>query len=295
MKKIVSVLLLISVFLASIFVEFPVSATVTEKSQEQIATISDYIALGTDREALTNGFKPIVRNNKLVLFYKNETAEVALYSIENDIILYSNPQKIPDTIKGEAALRIASQLYISYYTNNSQINYYSSAYDSLKNNQVKASIREGKTLSVNYYFGKIKITEDMLPIAIPKEKFEKKVLNGLSDKDIKTIKDQYTLISVNDDISDEKRAEYAKKYANFEKNDIYILNTYIPQYEIKPLYEALFQNYTTDDFNADNKAAGINIKSENASVNFDLTLRKGKHYLSITILVKSKSPRICYP
>ena len=112
----------------------------------------------------------------------------------------------------------------------------------------------------------------MLPIAIPKEKFEKKVLNGLSDKDIKTIKDQYTLISVNDDISDEKRAEYAKKYANFEKNDIYILNTYIPQYEIKPLYEALFQNYTTDDFNADNKAAGINIKSENASVNFDLTL-----------------------
>ena len=71
----------------------------------------------------------------------------------------------------------------------------------------------GDSLRVTYIFGKKKITKEMLPVAIPKDKFEKKVLPKLSDEDSLTIKKQYKLISSKDALSEKTKKRYEENYS----------------------------------------------------------------------------------
>lgn len=225
-----------------------------------------------EAEVTAKGFAPVLQKGGLTLYYKTETAEIALYSAENQSFTYSNPQDIDSETRGIPYHRMMSQLYITYYTNNSQIKYYSSYYDALGNNQVSAAV-SGDTLRVDYTFGTVKITRDMLPIAIPKEKFEKKVLAGLSADNEKTVKAQYKLISSKDTLSSATRKKYESTYANFNGSDLYILNTYMPDYETEPLYNALYStDYTQNDCKEDNKAAGHATDAEDTNIIFSLGL-----------------------
>ena len=248
-----------------------------EKGEEEkdaaVEALSGYTPSTVEQEAVKFGFKPVINQSELTLYYKEETAEVAVYSAKNNAMVYSNPQNIPETVKGVPLHKIRSQLYITYYQENNQVKYYSSSYDALGRDQVTAEIVD-KSLKVNYVFGKKKITKEMLPIAIPKEKFEKKVLGFLEGEELKLMKKQYKLISYDDDkMLDYNREKYEAEYKNFKSTDIYILNKYIASYDIEPVYNALYgSDYTQKDFKEDNEASGNDVEIVDKNVVFDLSL-----------------------
>ena len=248
-----------------------------EKSEETAVTklqaIAGYTPQPIEQQAFANGFIPVIKEGNITLYYKNETAEIAVFDAKTNQLTFSNPQNIPETIKGTPLHKLKSQLYITYYEENTQIKFYSSSYDALGRKQVTPVLKDGKVLSVNYVFGKKKITKEMLPVAIPKDKFEKKVLSKISGEDKDAVLKQYKLISEDGKISEATRKKYEKNYANFNDTDLYILNTYIASYDIEPIYDILYAtDYTQKDFKEDNEAAGTESDIEDKNVVFDLTL-----------------------
>ncbi len=249
------------------------SVNTAKKEGTPVEALSGYKAKDIEKKAIKSGFIPVLKDDKITLYYKAKTAEVAVYSAENNQMIYSNPQNIPETVKGIPLHKVMSQLYITYYQENNQIKFYSSSFDALGRDQVTAQIIDGNTLSVNYVFGKKKITKEMLPIAIPKAKFEEKVLPKLSEDDAFEIKRQYKLISSKDTLTDANREKYEKTYKNFGSTDLYILNTYIASFDIEPIYDILYStDYTQADFKEDNKEAGNTEEIVDKNVVFDLTL-----------------------
>ena len=273
--KNVVIFVLLLILPAMLFSGAPIAAVGADKADggsASFAALDGYGASALGQQIIAAGFAPVLHQGDLTLFYKQETAEIALYSAKNDEISFSNPQDISEESKGLPYHRMMSQLYITYYEKNSQVKYYSSYYDSLGREQTTASVNNG-TLSVNYVFGKIKITKEMLPKAIPGDKFESKVLSGLTDEEALVIKSQYKRISAGDSLSESTRKKYSDLYKNFTDTDLYILNEYIPDYEIEPVYTVLFKKgYTKSDFKQDNEASGNSVGDIDENVIFELTL-----------------------
>lgn len=239
-----------------------------------VETIKDYAASAKEQEAIALGFAPVLKNDKYTLFYKAESAEIAVYNRANDEVVYSNPQDIPEDVAGLAFHRLKSQIYLTYYVNNSQIKYYSSYFDSVSYGQNSAEIKDGK-LIVNYVFGKATYTKAMLPIAIPKSKFEKEILPELSDEAKEIVTENYKLTSVDDAKTEIARKKLVEAYKNIEKTDLYVLDKYLPVYEVEDLYKALFTVYTAKDFVEDNGAAGGSTEIPETTISFDISLIYG--------------------
>lgn len=236
-----------------------------------IEALAGYTPSAAEQQAIAAGFVPVISKDNLTLLFKQETAEIALYSAVTGNIEYSNPQDIPADSKGTPYHRMTSQLYITYYENNSQIKFYSSRFDSIERDQMTSTL-SGDVLSVNYVFGKRKITKQMLPAAIPEEKFEK-LLEKLNEDEQKDLKTQYKRISTEDFLSEDTKQKYIDTYKNYEEGPIYILNAYIPDYELEPVYELLEKaGYTQKDLEEDNKASGNEVEITDTNVVFDLTL-----------------------
>lgn len=270
---------LIAALLAVVFVVTasvnPAVVIAAEKDDEvavqTVEAIKDYVASAKEQEAIALAFVPVLKNDKYTLFYKAETAETAVYNRANDEIIYSNPQDVPEDVSGLAYHRIKSQIYLTYYVNNSQIKFYSSYFDSVSYGQNTAEIKDNKLL-VNYVFGKTTYTKAMLPIAIPKDKFEEKILPELSDEDKEMVTENYKLTSVDSAKTEIARKKLIEAYKNIEDTDLYILDKYLPVYEVEGLYKALFSVYTTKDFVEDNGAAGASTEIPNTTISFDLSL-----------------------
>ncbi len=96
----------------------------------------------------------------------------------------------------------------------------------------------------------------MLPIAIPKEKFEKKIMPALSEQNLETVTQRYHLLSYSSAKSAVAQKKYIEQYQNIETTDLYVLDKYLPEYEVESLYQALYSVYTQEDFVEDNRAAG---------------------------------------
>lgn len=266
-----SVVCLLMALLISLPCGINAFAEIKEETAAPIAGISGYAPSAAEQQAMSVGFLPVIAKDGLTILFKQETAEIALYSAAADRLVYSNPQDIPADSKGTPFHRMSSQLYITYYENNSQIKFYSSRFDSLERNQMTPSLKDD-VLSVNYVFGKRKITKQMIPAAIPEEKFEK-LLEKLDDDGKKSLKMQFKRISADDFISADTKEKYKQSYKNFEETPLYILNKYIPDYELEPVYVLLEQaGYTSKDLKEDNKASGNEVEIADTNVVFDLTL-----------------------
>lgn len=272
-KRITALLLSLMILCSVMAVSSSAEKGDEEEKGSKIEALSGYTPSKVEEEAVKFGFSPVLNESGLTLYYKEETAEVAIFSAKNDAMVYSNPQNIPETVKGVPLHKIRSQLYITYYQENNQVKYYSSSYDALGRDQVTAEIVDN-SLRVNYVFGKKKITKEMLPVAIPKDKYEKKVLSLLEGEALDLMKKQYKLISYDDDkILDYNREKYEAEYKNFKSTDIYILNKYIASYDIEPVYNALYStDYTQKDFNEDNEASGNDVEIVDKNVVFELSL-----------------------
>lgn len=274
MKKIFKCFIaaLVAVVLAFTASVNPALVTLADKAAEStVGTIENYGATASEQVALGLGFKPVLKNDGFTLFYKNETAEIAVYNRSQDEVIYSNPQDIDPEITGLGFHRMKSQLYVTYYVNNSQVKYYSSYFDSVSYGQNTAKL-DGEKLIVNYVFGKSNYTKEMLPIAIPKDKFEEKILPELSVEDKEVVEDSYKLTTIDSAKTEVAKKKLLESYKNIEDTDLYVLDKYLPVYEVEPLYEALFSVYTSEDFVEDNGAAGGTTEIVNTTVSFDISL-----------------------
>lgn len=268
LKFLCSILLVTVMVMASAFTG---SAQNDEEGKNTVQAIAGYKASAEEGVAIALGFSPVLQNNDFTLFYKAETAETAVYVRKNNEMIYSNPQDIPADASGLSMHRMKSQLYITYYTNNTQAKYYSSFYDCVSYGQNTATVKDN-SLVVEYTFGKENLSKEMLPIAIPKDKFENEVLPGLSDEDKETVEAYYELTSVTDAKTDAARKKLIERYKNIEDTDLYALDRYIPDYDVAAVYKALYSNYTNADFIEDNKAAGGTTEIINSSISFTVSL-----------------------
>lgn len=264
--------LLAVVFTFTACINPSVVATADEQTAgKTVEAIGDYVATTTEQVAVDSGFVPVLKNDGYTLFYKAESAETAIYNRSQDEMIYSNPQDIDPELTGLGFHRLKSQLYVTYYVNNSQVKYYSSFFDSVSYGQNSAEIKDGK-LVVNYIFGKASYTKEMLPIAIPKDKFEKDVLPKLSEENKETVENAYKLTSLDSAKTEVAKKKLKESYKNIEETDLYVLDKYLPVYEVQPLYLALFSVYTNKDFIEDNKAAGGTTEIVNNTIAFDISL-----------------------
>ena len=265
--------LLCCILLACLMVSMTVFTGAAEKTEEipVLEPLQNYTAGAEESKAMAKGFIPVVKNDNFTLFYKAESAEIAVYNLKSGEMLYSNPQDIPEDASGLSMHRMKSQLYVTYYTNNTQAKYYSSFYDSVSYGQNIASVKDD-SLFVEYTFGKENFSKDMLPIAIPKDKFEKQILPKLTDEDKETLLASYKLTSIEDAKTEAARKKLIERYKNIEDTDLYALDRYIADYDVKSVYKALYSVYTQSDFVEDNKAAGGTTEIVDTSITFTLTL-----------------------
>jgi len=268
-KKFGCILLATLIMFSTVSFGFKSYAENDEKTQD-IDALTNYNYSDTENEAVLYGFVPVLKNADFTLYYKSETSETAVYNRNNNEMVYSNPQDISSDVTGLALHRIKSQLYITYYVNNTQAKYYSSFYDCVNYGQNKAQIKDD-SLIVEYVFGKESYSKEMLPIAIPKDKYEK-ILDNASEEDKEVLENAYKLTSIEDAKTDVARNKLIERYKNIEKTDLYVLDRYIPDYEVEPVYKSLFKYYKIDDFKEDNKAAGGPTDIANDSITFDLSL-----------------------
>ncbi len=266
-KKIASFLLSAMLIFSTASVSFKSYA----EKIEDVKISADYSYSEAENIAIANGFAPVLNNQNFTLYYKAETSEMAVYNRNNNEVLYSNPQDIPEDVTGLASHRLKSQLYVTYYVNNTQAKYFSSYYDCVNFNQNTAEIKDN-TLVVEYVFGKESYSKEMLPIAIPKDKYEEKILPKLTDADKEILENAYKLTSIKSAKTDVARNKLIERYKNIEKTDLYVLDRYIPDYEVEAVYKSLFKYYTTEDFKEDNGAAGGTTEVANDSITFTLSL-----------------------
>ena len=113
-------------------------------AEQTVEAIGDYVATVTEQVAVDSGFVPVLKNDSYTLFYKAESAETAVYNRSQDEMFYSNPQDIDPELTGLGFHRLKSQLYVTYYVNNSQVKYYSSYFDSVSYGQNSAEIKDNK-------------------------------------------------------------------------------------------------------------------------------------------------------
>ena len=269
-----SVLMIFSVASFSGYAADEGESSNTEINNTQISNakdFTDYSYSEAENAALGFGFAPVLNNSTFTLYYKAQSAETAIYNRNNDEMVYSNPQDIPEDVTGLALHRIKSQLYLTYYTNNTQAKYFSSYYDSVSYGQNTAAVKDN-ALVVEYVFGKESFSKDMLPIAIPKDKYEEKILPNLTEEDKEVLESAYKLTSIEKAKTEVARNKLIEQYKNIEKTDLYVLDRYIPDYEVEAVYKSLFKYYTVDDFKEDNKAAGGKTDVVNDSITFTLSL-----------------------
>ncbi len=269
-KPLVSFLLITALVFSSAFLNTQASNN-NENDAKVPESLSDYQISAAEMTAVQNGFSPVLKNNGYTLFYKPSSAEIAVFNRSGNEMVYSNPQDISPEATGLSVNRMKSQLYVTYYTNNTQAKYYSSYYDSVSYGQADAQIKKN-SLIVEYTFGKESFTKEMLPIAIPKEKFEKKILPALSKEDRETVEYSYELVSIKDAKTEVARNKLIERYKNIEDTDLYALDRYIADYDVEAVYKALFSCYTNEDFLEDNKAAGGETDVVNTSITFTLSL-----------------------
>ncbi len=269
-KSLISILLAVIILCSTVLSNSVVLAVKNDNSKD-ITAIENYIPSDVEHTAVSLGFIPVISNKNFTLFYKQETAEIAVYNRNQNEVIYSNPQDVSDEITGVSYHRMKSQLYVTYYVNNTQAKYYSSYYDSVSYGQAKAKIKDDSFI-VEYTFGKENYSKEMLPIAIPKDKFEKKILPKLSDEDKEIVENSYKHTSIKDAKTEVARKKLIERYKNIEDTELYVLDRYIPDYDVPSVYKSLFSVYTKEDFVEDNSAAGGTTKVTDTSIIFTLSL-----------------------
>ncbi len=198
-----------------------------------------------------------LKNDRLELYYKDETGEVALKDIASGAVFFSNPQdrESDSYAQGSVKKSIAAQLSVAYFNSDGTQGLMDSANYSAAYNNISASVKGG-VLSVSYKIGKEKVTINDVPQQMSQERFEA-ILSRLSEADASDLKSQYTLVRLNDNDSAKVRETKLQKYKNIASNPIYFLKYETDRVlaKVKGYLDAA--GYTTEDLIFDNEENGI--------------------------------------
>lgn len=144
------------------------------------------------------GFELCAENEFLELYYRADTAEIAVVHKETGAVWYSNPpgrDKQETLARGAAKARLSSQLVLTYYSANQQ-QQMDSFNDSVAHGQYEITPLENG-LRVKYRFGKIWQDRDYLPTIISEERFNELILANIPrEKDREFLRDMYGLFSL---------------------------------------------------------------------------------------------------
>ena len=144
------------------------------------------------------GFELCAENEFLELYYKADTAEIAVVHKETGAVWFSNPpgrDKQETLARGASKSRLSSQLVLTYYYANQQ-QQMDSFNDSVAYGQYEITPLENG-LRVKYKFGKVWQDRDYLPTIISEERFNELILANIPrEKDREFLRDMYGLFSL---------------------------------------------------------------------------------------------------
>jgi len=161
-------------------------------ASSEYETGSELKGLAVPQHARIAGMKAVAQNNKLVLHYNEDTAEIAVTELASGQSWYSNPiDREDDTLASlyEQGI-LSSQLVVQYRDLEGNLYTFSSYEKSVANEQFEAeAITDG--LRVTYVLGDASKGIDALPKFISKERFETLIIANLSDGTANYVKARY--------------------------------------------------------------------------------------------------------
>ena len=231
-------------------------------SDSQLANVAQG-ELAVDTRA-PEGMKLAVENDRLAMFFNDTSSEMAVLDKESQEWWYSNPVGAEKDSTGSASV-IAKQksiLQIEYYNSDDATGILNSYTDCILNETFEYEfIQNG--IRMNFEIGKQKVTREMLPAVVEKEKFEEKVLEKLSGDEKELVEEYYVLQKLSEITRTLVKNKYQELYTTIDEDrEYYFLDMYTPDYKISSIYEVLYAiaGYSVDDIEEDNEAVGYNIE-----------------------------------
>ncbi|MBO2517292.1 MAG: hypothetical protein CW338_08495 [Clostridiales bacterium] len=233
---IVSVTVIILLVLTGVFVRdtFQVNAgqlnLTAEPSDEKVISASrsdaflnlDSIEDDGYDTAVADGFSLVLQDERAELYFRADTAEIALRDKVTGQVWYSNPQdRDSETmVQGTTRQRIGAQISVAYYDTKGTFCQMDSYNDCVANGSMKYEVRDN-VLYVTYYLGKTTVTLSDVPQQISVARMDE-FASRLNDKDRKELLGYYRVASVTG--KDESYVEkMVKTYPNVINEDIYYL------------------------------------------------------------------------
>lgn len=208
--------------------------------------------------------KKVAENEYLELYFREETAEVAVKVKSSGKVWYTNPpDRDSDTlVAGANKNRLNSQLIVQYYNPTSQPSTYTSYSDSVKLGQFELKEIENG-IRVEYRIGEEE-TIYILPKIITKTRMEEAITSKLDEKEAKNLLKYYAMFTY------EKATDAQKElYPQLEEDDIYVLVDKIQDFRRAALEEFVVKaGYTLEDMNQDHMENGVSAEDPNLDVYF---------------------------
>ena len=232
---------------------------------------------------LNDTFQKVLSNSGYELYYKEDTAEVAVKQLSDGMVWYSNPQgreNDPIGATGTVANNLSSQIIVHYY-DSLTLQSMDSATMSTQLGQTTYQVVED-TLQVTYQFGQVVFSLDMMPKAISKERMDS-FLEKLSEEEIEQVLERYELFSRND-LSADALDEIAISFPLVKSKDIYVLMD-CPEWIAEGIYDLLVKaGYTDEDLEIDCEENGLdNTYVEPVQFTFRLDYKLTQDGLSATV------------
>ena len=212
----------------------------------------------------------VLENGKYKMSFNEKDGSFRLENKSTGYVRYSNPPEAEGNFADDISSQLNSQLFVYYYKEHviTLMDSYSACVP--YENSIKIT-KDGDSVSVLYSMGQEKVTVEMLPYVISKDRLEKDILSKLDDYDKEEITERYKLYSkkkMSKDLIESIRTTLPV----IDKHDIYIRQS-IPNYKIKSLYE-IFQKtgYTSEDLQKDCDENGVENKYEE-SPHFEIALK----------------------
>jgi len=239
--------------------------TAAEETTEQVAEQADENQPVQFNEAEYLGnMKKVAENNDLIMYFNEETTEVAVKVKKTGTVWYTNPPKRgSDPIaSGVNKLKLGSQLTLTYYTAAAQQKIMDNYNDSIARGQfVTEPIENG--IKVTYTIGKV---EDILviPELISAERFEQLLEKIPDEKDRRNVERRYGLLSLSKARNEQERKELLEQYPVLEDHDIYRLRTSANRFVLEEIEQILADaGYTLEQMNADHAENNVPPKEPN--------------------------------
>ena len=208
--------------------------------------------------------KLMCENDFLALFYDETISNMAVLDKVNGNYWFTNPQNASDDTLATGTLldNLRSAFTITYYDSKDKATTlntykYSVLNDSLKYEFIENGVR------FSYQMGDTKVTKNMLPAVVEKNKFEEKILENLSGENLSAVQQFYKLQSLSTISSLVTVSAFKELYTTIDEDkEYYFLDLYTPEYKLEALYSAIYgtAKYTAEEVAKDNESVGYNVE-----------------------------------